>query len=94
MPKSVARLLLSLSLVGPGVVLMNSAARAVTTDDVKWITQCLKDNSDEGAKRIVVLKYCSCMNNKMTDDETLSITEWEKTHPDEQKACEGEAGWE
>ena len=95
MPKSVAKLLLGgLSLVGLGVVVVSSAARAVTTDDVKWIAQCVKDNSDEGAKRTVVLKYCTCMNNKMSDDETLSITEWEKTHPEEQKACEEEAGWE
>jgi hypothetical protein len=34
------------------------------------------------------------MNNKMTDEETQSITEWEKTHPEDQKACEQEAGWE
>jgi len=34
------------------------------------------------------------MNNKMTDEETQSITEWEKAHPEEQKACEQEAGWE
>lgn len=94
MSKSVARLLLSLPLVGAGAVFVSGAARAVTTDDVKWIAQCIKDNKDEDAKKAVVLKYCTCMNNKMSDDDTLSITEWEKTHPDEQKACEAEAGWE
>jgi len=95
MSTSVARLFLGgLALVSLGVVFVSSAAFAVTTDDVKWIAQCVKDNSDEGAKRSVVLKYCTCMNNKMSDDDTLSITEWEKTHPEEQKACEEEAGWE
>jgi hypothetical protein len=83
-----------LFLIGLSVTLAGGSAVAVTTDDVKWIAQCVKDNSDQGAKRLVVLKYCTCMNNKMTDDETQSITEWEKTHPEEQKACEGEAGWE
>ena len=76
------------------VIWAGGSAVAVTTDDVKWINQCVKDNSDEGAKRLVVLKYCTCMNNKMTDEDTQSITEWEKTHPEDQKACEQEAGWE
>lgn len=89
--KSISRGLLLSSL---SVILAGGSAVAVTTDDVKWINQCVKDNSDEGAKRLVVLKYCTCMNNKMTDEDTLSITEWEKTHPEEQKACEEEAGWE
>jgi len=90
-----ARLTLKgLFLIGLSVALTGGSAVAVTTDDVKWISQCVKDNSDEGAKRLVVLKYCTCMNNKMTDEETQSITEWEKTHPEEQKACEQEAGWE
>ncbi len=76
-----------------GATLLGQAARAATTDDVKWITQCVADNKREGATREVVLKYCTCMNNKMDDNETKSITEWEKSHPDERKACDLEAGW-
>jgi hypothetical protein len=87
-------LLASLLLIGPIVVSAGGPAVAVTTDDVKWINQCVKDNSDEGAKRDVVLKYCTCMNNKMSDQDSQSITEWEKAHPEQQKACEQEAGWE
>jgi|KBSMisStaDraftv2_1062788.scaffolds.fasta_scaffold1840676_2 hypothetical protein len=83
-----------ISLIGLTLALSSSSATAVTTDDVKWITQCVKDNSDQGAKRLVVLKYCTCMNNKMSEEDTQSITEWETTHPEEQKACEAEAGWE
>ena len=64
-----------------------------TEDDVKWINQCIADNKKEGATEDVVRKYCVCMNNKMADSETKSITEWEKTHPDETKACDKEAGW-
>jgi hypothetical protein len=36
---------------------------------------------------------CSCMNNKMSSEETLSITAWEKSHPAEVAACDKESGW-
>jgi len=62
-------------------------------DDDAWIAKCVKDNAKEGAKADVVKKYCTCMNSKMDDNETKSITQWEKTHPDEMKACEKVAGW-
>ena len=68
-------------------------SHAATTDDVKWINQCVEDNKNEGAKKDVVLKYCTCMNNKMDDNETRSITQWEKSHKKEQAACSKEAGW-
>jgi hypothetical protein len=69
-----------------------TAANAATTDDVKWINQCAADNKGDAAAS-VVLKYCTCMNNKMSDNETQSITQWEKTHVAERKACDKEAGW-
>lgn len=69
-----------------------TAANAVTTDDVKWINQCVADNKGDAAAA-VVLKYCTCMNNKMSNNETQSITQWEKTHVAERKACDKEAGW-
>jgi hypothetical protein len=71
---------------------LTSAGAAATTDDVKWINQCVKDNKGDAAEP-VVLKYCTCMNNKMSDDETQSITQWEKSHPKERAACDKEAGW-
>ena len=70
-----------------------TTAIAATTDDVKWINQCVTDNKDEGAKQEVVLKYCTCMNNKMDNNETRSISTWEKTHESEAKACSKAAGW-
>jgi hypothetical protein len=70
-----------------------SAAAFADSDDLKWIAQCLKDNASEGAATEVVQKYCTCMNNKMSSSETQSITQWEKSHPTEQKACDKEAGW-
>ena len=69
------------------------SALAATADDVKWVNQCVADNKDEGAKQEVILKYCTCMNNKMDNNETQSITQWEKTHKTEQAACSREAGW-
>ena len=62
-------------------------------DDAAWIGKCVKDNAKEGASAETVAKYCSCMNNKMSENETLSISAWEKSHPTEMAACEAEAGW-
>ncbi|MBC8379335.1 MAG: hypothetical protein ISR72_06820 [Methylobacter sp.] len=61
-------------------------------DDTKWIAQCLMDNA-KGQTTEVVQKYCECMNDKMDESETLSITQWEKTHPKEEKECDDKAGW-
>jgi hypothetical protein len=69
-----------------------TAAFAVTTDDVKWINQCVRDNKG-GAPDAVILKYCTCMVNKMDDNETRSVTQWEKSHESERKDCDKESGW-
>jgi hypothetical protein len=67
-------------------------AQAMNADDVKWINQCIGDNKG-GASEAIVRKYCICMNEKMSNNETKSITEWEKTHPVERAACDKESGW-
>ena len=41
----------------------------------------------------MITKYCTCMNNKMSENETQSITTWEKSHVVEAKACDKESGW-
>ncbi|MEI6705909.1 MAG: hypothetical protein WCK96_02115 [Methylococcales bacterium] len=76
-------------------ILMSISAQAFATpeEDAAWIAKCEKDNAKEGAAAGTVTKYCSCMNNKMSEDEKKSITEWEKSHGTEMKACEAEAGW-
>jgi hypothetical protein len=78
-----------------GCMLAGDAAIAqeMTADDLKWINQCVRDNRNEGAKPDVVRKYCICMNEKMDDGETQSITQWEKTHPKERAECDRVAGW-
>jgi hypothetical protein len=64
-----------------------------SSDDVKWIKVCVNDNKDEGQAAPVVLTYCTCMNNKMSNNETRSITQWEKANPRASEACGREAGW-
>jgi len=90
--KMLVRLFTCASLAAGSLALV-APVSAATTDDVKWINQCVEDNKEEKATAEVILKYCTCMNNKMDDKETRSITEWEKTHESERKACDKEAGW-
>ena len=83
---------LALSLAASLVASNAALAQAVNADDVKWINQCIADNKG-GATDAIVRAYCICMNEKMDDNETRSITQWEKTHETERKACDKEAGW-
>lgn len=64
------------------------------SDDIKWIGQCVSDNKDEGQSVAVITRYCTCMNNKMSSNETRSITQWEKSHPAAMEACANQAGWQ
>jgi hypothetical protein len=86
MKTAVAAFFLAASLV------TGNAAGAATVQEIKWINDCVKDNRGE-ADDAVILKYCTCMNNKMDSNDTQSITHWEKTHVAERKACDRESGW-
>lgn len=72
---------------------MAAEVKKASPDDMKWIAQCIIDNKDEGQPMEVVQKYCECMNSKMDENETQSVTQWEKTHPQERKECSDKAGW-
>ncbi len=74
-------------------LLLTSVAALADADDNKWIAECIKDNADAKVPTEVIIKYCACMNNKMSSNETLSITQWEKTHPVERADCDRQAGW-
>jgi hypothetical protein len=66
-------------------------------DDVKWIAKCVSDNADaKNVDAATVRKYCTCMNNKMDDNETLTVTAWEKTPVGKTAlaACDKESGWD
>jgi hypothetical protein len=82
-----------LMLLAASLVASPAAFADTTEDDVTWVNQCIADNKREGATEDVVRKYCVCMNNAMGDEETKSVSEWEKSHPDETKKCDAEAGW-
>jgi hypothetical protein len=82
------------ALVASAFLMNTSAAFAqMSADDLAWINRCISDNKRGGASKEVVRKYCICMNEKMDDGETLSITAWEKKNPAAQKACDKESGW-
>ncbi len=68
------------------------AAQAQSGDDLKWVGQCMNDNAGAAAAT-VIRAYCVCMNNKMSDNETRSITQWEKSNPRAREACDKESGW-
>jgi hypothetical protein len=88
-PKTVALLII-------GSVFASSPALAqrMSADDFKWISECMADNKDEpGATDEKVRIYCVCMNNKMDNNETRTITEWEKINPRARASCDREAGW-
>ena len=71
---------LAFAVVGSAVASSAALAQAVNADDVKWINQCITDNKG-GASDAIIRKYCICMNEKMDNNETKSITQWEKAHP-------------
>jgi len=79
-------------LVAASVMASSAAFAQLSKDDMKWINQCIADNKG-GAAEAVIRKYCMCMNEKMDDNETKSITQWEKTHAKEREACDKESGW-
>lgn len=74
-----------------------ATAGCVTTsssaEDRRWINQCIRDNRDEGESRRVVTAYCTCMVNRMSDNETRSVTQWERANPRARRECAREAGW-
>jgi hypothetical protein len=67
-------------------------AQKMNADDLKWVNQCIDDNKG-GASAAIIRKYCMCMNEKMDNNETQSISQWEKSHPRERAACDKESGW-
>jgi hypothetical protein len=81
------------ALVAMLVCVASPALADKNADDATWIGQCVLDNKDEKQLPEVVTKYCTCMNNQMSDSETRSITEWEKANPQTMEKCSKEAGW-
>ena len=69
-------------------------AQRMNADDMKWINQCIDDNKSEaGGTPQIVRAYCMCMNEKMDDNETRSVTQWERANPGARRDCERKSGW-
>ncbi len=84
----------TIALVTSAVITHHASAQKQTADDVKWINQCVDDNKAEpGATLAIAQAYCTCMNEKMDNNESRSISQWEKTHRKERDACSKQAGW-
>lgn len=88
MTKFACAVLSALALTSPAF------AQKMTSDDLKWINQCISDNKgEEGGTPAIIRAYCICMNEKMDDNETRSVTQWEKANPEARQDCEKQAGW-
>ena len=84
----------TIALVTSAVITHHASAQKQTADDVKWINQCVDDNKAEpGATLAIAQAYCTCMNEKMDNNETRSVTQWEKANPGARRACERQSGW-
>lgn len=87
-------------LIGTLAIVLAAAtapALAATNDDAKWVAKCVSDNA--AAKNVtveIITAYCTCMNNEMDDNETLSVSAWEKTGKGKvaMAACDKKSGWD
>ena len=84
---------IAFALAFAGSVFVSAAAMADQAD-AQWVAKCVSDNQRGSPAVEVITKYCTCMNGKMSTNETLSVSAWEKTHPAEQAACDKESGWQ
>ncbi len=82
------------ALVAGAFLAGNGAKAQLSKDDMKWINQCIADNKGErGGTPEVVRKYCMCVNEAMDDNETRTVTQFEKANPKIRIKCEKAAGW-
>jgi hypothetical protein len=83
-----------LTLMAALVAAAPAQAQRMNADDMKWINQCIDDNrSEAGGTPQIVRAYCMCMNEKMDDNETRSVTQWERANPGARRDCERKSGW-
>jgi hypothetical protein len=77
-----------------GCLILGGTAAARETDDVKWVNQCVSDSAGYNVSQQVKIMYCTCMVSKMSDNETRSVTQWEKANPRTRDDCAKRAGWD
>ena len=87
-------LMLTAGIIVSGAFVNGRVHAQLSKDDVKWINQCIADNKGvPGGTAEVVRKYCMCMNEEMDDNETRSVTAFEKANPKIRAKCDAAAGW-
>jgi len=84
-------IVVAVGLLLPGCVA--GAASSSSADDRRWINQCMADNRGARVSTSIVRAYCSCMNDRMSNNETRSISQWERANPRAREACERRSGW-
>jgi hypothetical protein len=70
----------------------NGVNAQMTQDDLKWVNRCIADNKGLTSAD-VIRKYCICMNEAMDDNETRTITQFEKANPKIRAKCDRVSGW-
>jgi hypothetical protein len=87
-------LMLAAGIIVTGAFVNSQGYAQLSKDDVKWVNQCIADNKGQpGATPDIVRKYCMCMNEEMDDNETRSITQFEKANPKIRAKCDKQSGW-
>jgi hypothetical protein len=76
-----------------GLVVATSGALAQSADDRKWIAECMRDNAGAGVGTPIVRAYCACMTDKMSENETRSVSVWELANPRAKADCDRQSGW-
>jgi hypothetical protein len=83
----------TLVLLATASLLAANAAQAQSADDKKWVAECMRDNAGAGVGTPIVRAYCTCMTDKMSENETRSVSVWELANPRAKAACDKESGW-
>jgi len=79
--------------IAAGTLIAGNAVAQRQTDDVRWVNQCVRDSAGYNVSEQVKIMYCTCMVAKMSDNETRSVTQWERANPQARDDCARRAGW-
>ncbi len=79
--------------VAASTLIASSATAQRQTDDVRWVNQCVRDSASYPVSEQVKVMYCTCMVGKMSNNETRSVTQWERANPVARDDCAKRAGW-
>ena len=81
------------AIFGAAALAAGGPSLALSADDIRWITQCVRDSASYPVSDEVKLSYCTCMVSRMADSERRSVTQWEQANPGIARDCARRAGW-